>query len=143
MKKRMMTGAVICLIFFALLFHRPGVVRFVYACQKENFQNAAQQVLEQEDEAGVPCPLGVTEVSYCSYHTPIVEFAFGGWGLGSETSYWGLNYVPSGQLVGYQGRCMECWRAEKEGTLFYEAEGDNTCYVEPLGDGWYYFEASF
>ena len=143
MKKKLWIATALCLIFSALLFNRPSIVRFAYACQEESFQNAAHQVMEQEGDTGVPHPVGVTDISYCDYHTPIVEFQFGGWGIGSATSYWGINFVPSGELVGFQGSRYEYWRPERSGTLFYEAEGDNTCYVESLGNGWYYFEARF
>lgn len=142
MKKRICIALIFVVLFFCFS-NRQGITLFSYKCQKEGFQNVAQQVLEQEDDVGAPHPLGVIEVSYCDYHTPIVEFLFGCRGIGSATSYWGINYVPGGELVGYQGSRMENWRPERNGTLFYETEGDNTCYVEPLGEGWYYFEADF
>lgn len=142
MKKRLFAALGLLVLLFCFS-DRQGLVLSIYECQKADFQDAARQVLEQGNSAGVSCPVGVTEVSYCSYHIPVVEFQFGSWGIGSATSYWGVNYVPSGQLVGYQGIPMEHWRTEGNGTLFYEAEGDNTCYVEPLGEGWYYYDMHF
>ena len=143
MKKRIWIVAVLCLVFSTLFLNRQGTARLAYVTQKENFQNAAQQILEQEDAEGVRRPQGVRDVSYCSRNTPVVEFELGGWGMGSATSYWGVRYVPSGELVGTQGSCMDGCRTQGKGTLFYEAEGDNTCYVEPLGGNWYYYEERF
>ncbi len=142
MKKRI-CAALVFVVLFLYFSNKQEIVRSIYKCQQEDFREAAQQVLEQGNAVGVSCPKGVTEVSYWADHSPVVDFFLGDWGLGSETSYWGIHYVPSGEVVGYQGTRMEYWRPEGKGTLFYEVEGDNTCYVEPLGENWYYYEAHF
>ena len=75
--------------------------------------------------------------------TPVVEFSFGGSGLGSSTAYWGVNYVPNDRPLGFQGDAWDYWKAQGEGRLYYEPEGDNTCYVQRLAPCWYYYEAHF
>lgn len=122
---------------------RQGTACSIYQKHQEEFHAAAQQVLAQSSTADVALPSGVKELSLWTQDRVTVEFLCGSWGLGSGSSYWGVNYVPSGEPVGFQGGCMEHQRQEGAGVLFYEAAGDNTCYVEPLGDGWYYFEAHF
>ena len=73
-----------------------------------------------------------------------VEFCMGDAGLGSSTVYWGVNYVPSNSsFVGFQGQQWDYWKAQGEGRLYYDPEGDNTCYVRKLAECWYYYEMKF
>jgi len=113
--------------------------------EREAFEWAARQTLEYGSGTAY-CPKGVREVNLYlgSYpYEPTVEFLMGSSGFGSQTRYWGINYVESGRLAGFQGNRMEYWKEQGNGTLFYEVEGDNTCYVEPLDEGWFYFEMEF
>ena len=73
----------------------------------------------------------------------VVCFDYGGWGFGSSTRYWGVNYVTDNRLVGFQGMSMEGAAPDGEGWLWEENPGDNRCYVEPLAPCWYYFEMKF
>ena len=73
----------------------------------------------------------------------VVCVDYGGWGFGSSTRYWGVNYVTDDRLVGFQGTSIEGAVPEGDGWLWQQADGDNRCYVEQLAPCWYYFEASF
>lgn len=144
--KRWAAAAVIlavCAVVGLRVSDRQGAARAVYERNQEDFYAVAQQVLAHSGAAEVTAPSGVKEVSYWPQNAPTVEFLLGCWGFGSSMQYWGVNYVPDGEATGFQGVRMEHQRPEGDGVLFYEAQGDNTCYVEPLGDGWFYFEAHF
>ena len=113
---------------------------------REAFEAAARQALEYGSGTAAACPKGVREVNLYlgSYpYEPTVEFLMGSSGFGSQTRYWGINYVESGRILGFLGTRMEYWKEQGSGTLFYEVEGDNTCYVEPLDESWFYFEMEF
>jgi len=113
---------------------------------REAFEAAARQALEYGSGTAAACPKGVREVNLYlgSYpYEPTVEFLMGSSGFGSQTRYWGINYVESGRMLGFLGTRMEYWKEQGSGTLFYEVEGDNTCYVEPLDESWFYFEMEF
>lgn len=110
------------------------------------FEAAARQVLEYGNTVAVVRPDGVREMELWvgSYPAEVtVEFLFGTSGWGSSTRYWGINYVPGGQVVCFRGTRMEYWERKGNGILFYDPEGDNTCYVEQLDDSWYYFDMRF
>lgn len=102
----------------------------------------AQLVLAQESTEGIESPEG-WEVAYYDRGVPTVEFEFGSWGMGSSTSYCGVNYVPADRPVGFQGSCTEGWKTEDEGFRWLEAEGDNCCYAERLAPCWYYYKMDF
>lgn len=107
-------------------------------------EELAQQVLENGSVQGieVPGPWQGVELYDSGIHT--VGFSMGASGLGSEMAYWGVNYVPSNSdMVGFQGRRWDYWKAHGDGRLYYEPEGDNTCYVKKLADCWYYYEMRF
>ena len=72
-----------------------------------------------------------------------VCFDYGGLGIGSSTSYWGVAYAPSDRPVGFQGLDMSEAVLAGDGWLWEEARGDNRCYVERLAPGWYYYEMRF
>lgn len=106
---------------------------------------AAHQVLEQWSAEGVSVPVGWKSVTLHDHNRELVtvEFAFGGSGFGSETAYWGVNYVPAGVVLGFQGHRWDYWKGRGAGRLYYDPEGDNTCYVEELAPCWYYYEIRF
>jgi len=106
-------------------------------------ENVARQVLEQGSAAGVQPPAGWQEVALYHGRGPVVQFTYSASGMGSASTYRGINYSPEDKLVGFQGEHWEYWKGQGNGRLFYEPESDNTCYVERLAPCWYYFEAQF
>lgn len=72
-----------------------------------------------------------------------VCFDYGGRGIGSATSYWGVCYVPEDEPVGFQGLSMEEAVLQGDGWLWEEQDGDNRCYVQRLAPCWYYFKMDF
>ena len=117
-----------------------------FAHSRLQFEQAALQVLQQGSAQGVKCPKGVRSITLwggSDGREPTVEFLFGAGGWGSNTRYWGVNYVGNDIPVGFQAVRMEYWRKEGSGTRFYEVESDNTCYVERLEQNWFYFEMEF
>ena len=108
-------------------------------------EELALTVLEQGSEKNIPIPNGWKGIKLygdCS-GAQVVEFSFGCSGFGSATAYWGVNYVPDDRPLGFQGNAWDYWKARGEGRLYYEPEGDNTCYVQRLAPCWYYYEARF
>ena len=69
-----------------------------------------------------------------------VEFTWGGWGLGSSTSYYGVYYSPSGPRP-FQGAGVEL--PPQEDGWAWQGVGDNQGFTKALGGDFYYFEAHF
>ena len=120
-----------------------GYAELLFRRERAAFDTAAAQAAVQESGAGVSCPLGVRKVTFWDHGETAVDFSLGAWGLGGGTRYWGVQYVPSGALLGYQGAALEGWTPEGEGWLWEEDGGDNRCYVQALDEGWYYYEMAF
>ena len=120
---------------------REERTRELFARDRAVLEEIAQQVLN--DETGLPQKPWKSVTLYDSgVHT--VEFALGAAGFASETVYWGVNYVPSdSHMVGFKGQQWDYWKAHKNGRLYYDPEGDNTCYVVHLDECWYYYEMKF
>ena len=64
-------------------------------------------------------------------------------GIGPSTTYWGIQYVPSGERLGFQGSRLEGWISDGDGWRWEESGGDNRCYIQELDERWYYYEMSF
>lgn len=123
-----------------------GRTAAVFAHSRLQFEQAARQVLEQGSTQGVEYPKGVQAIQFWNGsdgRETTVEFLCGAGGCGGGTRYWGVNYVVNDLPVGFQAFQTEYWNKEGSGTRFYEAEGNNTCYVERLEKGWYYYEMEF
>ena len=120
-----------------------GYAEAVFHWNRAAFEAAAGQSMEQGSSQGTACPLGVGQVKLCNNQETAVEFSMGAWGLGSSTRYWGIQYVPAGELLGYQGAVLEGWRPDGAGWRWEEAEGDNHCFVQELDWRWYYYEMYF
>ena len=103
----------------------------------------AWQVLEEGSARGVPVPEGWQSVSLCTRGHTVVQFARKSSGFASQTSYCGVNYVPEDILVDFQGEHWDYWKPKGNGRLYYDPEGDNTCYVERIAPCWYFYEAKF
>lgn len=144
-----MKRVAIPLLFLAVLMWGMGQkspqekVTAQFLTDRERLEGIALRVLSGECSVEVELPGTWDSVALYDHGPETVEFAFGGAGLGSSTAYWGVNYVPSGVEVGFQGSCLDYWKEQGEGRLYYEPEGDNTCYVERLDTCWYYYEARF
>lgn len=75
----------------------------------------------------------------------VVDFACGGFGVGSGTSYVGFFYTPHDDMAG--AWCAPFSAAalipDGDGFAWHEADGDNQYYVEHICGHFYYYEASF
>ena len=94
------------------------------------FDSAAAQAVERGSGQGISRPPGVQDVTFWDYEGTAVEFSMGGSGLGSSTTYWGIQYVPSGERLGFQGSRLEGWISDGDGWRWEES-------------GWYYYEMEF
>ena len=72
-----------------------------------------------------------------------MDFSMGSSGIGSSTTYWGIQYVPSGERLGFQGSQLEGWISDGDGWRWEESGGDNRCYIQELDERWYYYEMEF
>lgn len=107
------------------------------------FHTAAAQAVEQRSGQGISSPVGVRDVTFWDYEGTTVEFSMGSSGLGSSTAYWGIQYVPSGERLGFQGSRLEGWISDGDGWRWEESGGDNRCYIQELDENWYYYEMEF
>lgn len=107
------------------------------------FDFAAAQAVERGSGQGISRPPGVQDVTFWDYEGTAVEFSMGGSGLGSSTTYWGIQYVPSGERLGFQGSRLEGWISDGDGWCWEESGGDNRCYIQELDERWYYYEMKF
>ena len=110
---------------------------------RTDFDSAAAQAVEQRSGHGISSPVGVRDVTFWDYEGTAVEFSMGGSGLGSSAAYWGLQYVPSGERLGFQGSRLEGWISDGDGWRWEESGGDNRCYIQELDENWYYYEMEF
>lgn len=78
-----------------------------------------------------------------------IDFSCGGSGFGSETSYWGFYYSESDDLSALCPASSSKQELRKSGNGYVWEEswqnprGDNTYYVEPIVDHFYYYELTF
>jgi hypothetical protein len=78
-----------------------------------------------------------------------IDFSCGGSGFGSETSYWGFYYSESDDLSALCPASSYKQELRKSGNGYVWEEfwqnprGDNTYYVEPIVDHFYYYELTF
>ena len=138
-----------CVLIAACFAARPArenqtVKRF--EADRATLEQLALQVLERGSASEIEAPDHWREVQLNRGECPSVEFSFGGSGLGSETTYWGVNYVPCDHTMYMKHFHDMGWETQEKTetvTVFFEPEGDNTCYVKKLDDCWYYYEMSF
>ena len=117
--------------------------KLLFQQNRTDFDSAAAQAVEQGSGQGISRPFGVRDVTLWDYEGTAVDFAMGAFGLGSSTRYWGVQYVPSGERLGYQGVRLEGWTQEGDGWSWSEPGGDNTCYLRELDGNWFYYEMGF
>lgn len=120
-----------------------GYAGLIFRWNRTDFDSAAVQAVEQGSGQGISHPFGVRDVTFWDYEGTAVEFSIGGSGMGSSTTYWGLQYVPSGERLGFQGSRLEGWIPDRDGWRWEESGGDNRCYVRELDENWYYYEMKF
>ncbi len=76
--------------------------------------------------------------------TDYVDIYFGGTGLVPSSSYYGVFYSAKGDMcVVYAGLALSELTAEGDGWCWRQPGGDNSYYVEPLGNGYYYYEEHY
>ena len=150
MKKRRLLWAVpplaliLVMACFVLVPDRESRTVKQFEAHREILEELAVLALEQGGAENIVPPAPWQSVALYNSGVTTVEFSMGGSGLGSSTSYWGVNYVPSNsRMVGFQGQQWDYWKEHKNGRLYYDPEGDNTCYVRKLDECWYYYEMKF
>jgi len=115
-----------------------------FETHREILEELALLALEQGTADDITPPAPWRSVELYAKGIPTVEFELGSGGFASQTGYWGVNYVPSNSsFVGFQGQQWDYWKEHKNGRLYYDPEGDNTCYVRKLAECWYYYEMKF
>ena len=109
-------------------------------------EELAENALEQGSAADIEVPAKWLRVFMNRGECPSVEFQFRSSGFSSETTYWGVTYVPCDHTMYMKYFRDLGWETQEKtetGIVFFEPEGDNTCYVKKLDDCWYYYEMSF
>ena len=151
-RKRMLRIVLIVVLFLALgalwtvLQGGPlarSYANLLFQQNRIDFNSAAVQAVERESGEGISSPVGVRDVTFWDYEGTAVEFSMGGSGMGASTTYWGPQYVPSGERLGFQGSRLESWAADGDGWPWEEPGGDNRCYIQELDEHWYYYEMEF
>ncbi len=74
-----------------------------------------------------------------------IDFVCGGSGMGSSTYYYGFFYSAHDNLTAWNGgACTKDELVENgNGFRWEEKDGDNTYYVEKIGEHFFYYEACF
>lgn len=74
-----------------------------------------------------------------------VDFRCGGWGLAPSSTYYGFFYSAEDDLTAWSGGvCPQEELVESgDGFLWEEKDGDNSYYVEKIGERFFYYEAHF
>lgn len=103
---------------------------FIEAVQTKNFERV-------ENIRGIQ---SVTVSEYPDY----IDFSCGGYGMGSQTGYYGFFYSPDDNVTavdvaGPRDELVE----DGNGYRWEEKNGDNIYYVEQIGDHFFYYEAHF
>ena len=149
-RKLILAAPVLVLVLIAASFSPPPgrEMRTIkqFETDRAALEQLALQVLEQGSASEIKTPDHWREVQLNRGECPSVEFSFGGSGLGSETTYWGVNYVPCDHTMYMKYFHDMGWETQEKTetvTIFFEPEGDNTCYVKKLDECWYYYEMSF
>ena len=74
-----------------------------------------------------------------------IDFSCGGSGMGSSTHYYGFFYSIDDNLTAWNSGAYSEEELVKNGNgfLWKEKYGDNTYYVERIGEHFFYYEAHF
>lgn len=139
MKKRHFALLGLVLALTVLFFYRSNPLRHartfvsMYADQIENSIAAGE---------GIPEDLGCLDINEWDGENPMTEFMLSGWGIGSDTRYYGCYYSPNNVPLPFQNAPVELSQDGHE-YWTWQAEGDNYGNTTKIRDHWYYFEASF
>lgn len=77
--------------------------KLLFQQNRTDFDSAAAQAVEQGSGQGILRPFGVRDVTLWDYGGTAVDFSMGSSGIGPSTTYWGIQYVPSGERLGFSG----------------------------------------
>jgi hypothetical protein len=72
-----------------------------------------------------------------------VDITCGGAGFGPSTHYYGIFYTADDDLYAHWAAPGAELAEYGKGYLYQEEDGDNSYYVEPLGNHYFYYEAHF
>ena len=109
----------------------------MYQKNEKNFTDASLSGDFSELEAIA----GVQEVVA---HDEYIDIQCGGSGLGSSTHYFGILYSADENFISLDvAEPYDSVMQEGMGYRYTQDNGDNFCYIEPLGNHFYYYEAHF
>ena len=119
------------------LTDRDSVVAF-YRKNEAAFLSAAQT----KDFDSLSSLFGVSEVYVRDEY---IDVSCGGFGIGPDTNYYGIFYSEGDDLCAIDVAPGDSSAlTERDGGFFWEESGgDNSYYVEPLGNHYFYYEAHF
>ena len=109
---------------------------------QDRYAAAAEAALAGEPWRDVP---GVRSLNTRTWagEIRVADFALGGWGMGSATSYWGIYCTIDGRPAGFQGTGMALTEEAPGVFSWREAEGDNAYQTWELDEGWYGYLMKF
>ncbi len=117
---------------------------WLYRAQEDAFAQAAEAALT--GKAGKK-PFGVAEVSLWTSQTDgsalAADFSVGGWGIGSQTDYWGIYTTTDGGPAGFQGTDMALTERSDGVWTWREEQGDNTYETRRIAPDWYSYRVHF
>lgn len=146
-KKLLLLVPIVAVLLFvlcpALVPDREEATADRFRADRAELEAAAARIMAEGHAKGISLPDGWREAELYQNGVYTIEFSMGSSGFASETTYWGVNYVPSDSAVGYRGQRWDHWKSQGDGRLYYDPEGDNTCYVKQLDKCWYYYEMHF
>lgn len=115
-----------------------------FAAHRAAFETAAEAVLAEKPWKDIR---GVHSVNVWpkegANDVQMADFATGGWGFGSATSYWGIYQTTDGAPAGFQGTDMVLTEDAAGEYSWQEEGGDNRYKTWCLGDGWYGYLMEF
>jgi len=141
MKTRLILwGSVVLLCLCSLLLPKEEKIDRITRLYKKN-EEAFILAAESGDFSSLSSIRGVKEVNV---RENAVEIWCDGAGFGPSTHYYGIFYSADDDLgaIGLGGSAEE-FEPSGDGYLYLQKDGDNRCYVEPLGNHYFYYEAHF
>lgn len=117
------------------------ILRFV----REN-ESLLLSCIEQNDFSAIEKEALIREIRVRDEY---IDFSCGGDGFGPETTYWGFYYSEQYNMTAIWGPLPAGQMFQKSGSGYlwkeswYDPKGDDSCYVERIGDTFYFYEMSF
>lgn len=115
---------------------------FLFRVYREEFEQAAVELLLQGPEEAPSMPPGVKGMDVYPTNAGCVDFQMGGFGLVPSSTYWGVVYTSYDLPVGFQGLDLD-YTWDGEGWYWQEENSDNVSRVTKLDNNWYLYEMSF